>query len=289
MALTKQQLNERKNFIGSSEAKIIAGGDFTAWAKLISEKKGESEPFVTKQLQFMFDAGNHLESFVLDAFANTTKMKYGSAGEGRTVDYNGVPIHSTYDAIASDGNPIEAKTHWGFIPMDDLCDLYEAQCQHHMHTRAKDHCYLAVFFGVHCRFEYRKINRDDAWIKQYLEQCQMFWNWYQNNEMPDEFKVLPPVDWTDQISINMKDLECWDRQMQSGMNLHAQDIIEANKANKIAETAKISIKHYLPDNCRKMVLDLSGNLEGDKIIVTRSKSNTVTLKHQPKKGSKDGN
>ena len=30
MALTKQQLNERKNFIGSSEAKIIAGGDFTA-------------------------------------------------------------------------------------------------------------------------------------------------------------------------------------------------------------------------------------------------------------------
>ena len=69
MALTKQQLNERKNFIGSSEAKIIAGGDFTAWAKLISEKKGESEPFITKQLQFMFDAGNHLESFVLDAFA----------------------------------------------------------------------------------------------------------------------------------------------------------------------------------------------------------------------------
>ena len=117
----------------------------------------------------------------------------------------------------------------------------------------------------------------------------MFWNWYQNNEMPDEFKVLPPVDWTDQISINMKDLECWDRQMQSEMNLHAQDIIEANKANKIAETAKVSIKHYLPDNCRKMVLDLSGNLEGDKIIVTRSKSNTVTLKHQPKKGSKDGN
>ncbi len=39
--------------------------------------------------------------------------------------------------------------------------------------------------------------------------------------------------------------------MQSEMNLHAQDIIEANKANKIAETAKVSIKHYLPDNCRK--------------------------------------
>ena len=87
MALTQQQLNERKNFIGSSEAKIIASGDFKSWAKLISEKKGESEPLISKQLQFMFDAGNHLESFVLDAFGKNTKLKVGSVGQGRTVAY----------------------------------------------------------------------------------------------------------------------------------------------------------------------------------------------------------
>ena len=38
MALTQKQLSERKNFIGSSEAKIIADGSFSDWAKLISEK-----------------------------------------------------------------------------------------------------------------------------------------------------------------------------------------------------------------------------------------------------------
>ena len=289
MALSQKQLNERKNFIGSSEAKLIAKADFREWAKLISEKKGESEPFVSKQLQYLFDAGNHLESFVLDSFQKATKLKANAKGSGRTVDHHDVPIHSTYDAIASDGNPIEAKTHFGFISMVDLCDLYGPQCQHHMHTSAKDHCYLAVFFGVHCRFEYRRVNRDQLWIDEYLEQCKLFWNWYKNDEVPESFHALAPVDWTDQITINMKDLECWDRQMQSEMNLFAQDIIEANKANKLSDTAKVSIKHYLPDNCRKMVLDLSGNLEGDKIIVSRSKTNTITLKHQPKKGSNDGN
>ena len=43
MALSQKQLSERKNFIGSSEAKIIANGSFEDWAKLISEKKGEQQ------------------------------------------------------------------------------------------------------------------------------------------------------------------------------------------------------------------------------------------------------
>jgi hypothetical protein len=289
MALTKQQLSERKNFIGSSEAKIIADGSFADWAKLISEKKGEQERLVTKQLQFMFDTGNYMEAFVLDNFALITDLKVGARGTGKTIDYQGVPIHSTYDAIASDGNPIEAKTHFGFMSMDELCDLYAPQCQHHMHTRAKEYCYIVVFFGVHCRIEYRKLQRDDAWLEMYLDQCKQFWHWYSKDIMPDAFTMLPPVDWTDQITMNMSDLECWDNKMQSEMNLNAQDIIEASKANKIADTAKTEIKHYLPANCRKMVLDLSGNLKGDKIIVSRSKTNTITLKHQPKKENKDGN
>ena len=288
MALTQKQLSERKNFIGSSEARIIADGSFADWAQLISEKKGEQERLITKQLQFLFDTGNFMEPFVLDNFAHITNLKVGARGTGKTIDHEGVPIHSTYDAIASDGNPIEAKTHFGFKSMDELCEMYSPQCQHHMHTRAKEYCYIVVFFGVHCRMEYRKMQRDDAWLKMYLDQCKQFWLWYSKDIMPDSFQMLPPVDWTDQITINMSDLECWDMKMQSDMNLNAQDIIGAAKANKIADTAKAEIKHYLPTNCRKMVLDLSGNLQGDKIIVSRSKTNTITLKHQPKKEENNG-
>ena len=291
MALTQKQLSERKNFIGSSEAKIIANGSFDEWAKLISEKKGEQEFLVTKKLQFLFDAGNHMEPFILDQFQKLDpiakrKLKAAQRGSGRTVDHEGVPIHSTYDAICTDGFPIEAKAHFQFQSIDELAELYSPQCQHHMHTKGTDKCYLVAFFGVHCRMEYLVMQRDDAWLKMYLDQCKQFWHWYTKDIMPDGFITLPPVDWTDQITINMSDLECWDTKMQSEMNLNAQDIIEASKANKIADVAKTEIKHYLPANCRKMVLDLSGNLLGDKIIVSRSKTNTITLKHQPKKEEK---
>lgn len=286
MALTQKQLSERKHFIGSSEAKIIANGSFSEWAKLISEKKGEQERLVTKQLQFLFDTGNYMEPYVLDKFQEISDLKANNRGSGKTVDYQGTPIHSTFDAIASDGNPIEAKTHYGFLSMDELCDLYMPQCQHHMYVSAKDHCYVVAFFGVHCRMEYRKVQKDDQWLEMYVDQCKQFWLWYSKDIMPDAFEMLPPVDWTDQITINMSDLECWDTKMQSEMNLNAQDIIESSKANKIADVAKTEIKHYLPANCRKMVLDLSGNLQGDKIIVSRSKTNTITLKHQPKKEEK---
>ena len=58
MVLTQKQLSERKNFIGSSEAKIIADGSYDAWAKLISEKKGEQKQLFTKQTQFLMASGN---------------------------------------------------------------------------------------------------------------------------------------------------------------------------------------------------------------------------------------
>ena len=99
MALSQKQLSERKNFIGSSEAKIIANGSFEDWAKLISEKKGEQQRLVSKQLQFLFDTGNYMEAFVLDQFENVSNLKANQRNSGRTVDHMGTPVHSTYDAI----------------------------------------------------------------------------------------------------------------------------------------------------------------------------------------------
>ena len=86
MSLSKKQLSERKNFIGSSEAKIIADGSFSDWAKLISEKKGEQERLVTKQLQFLFDTGNYMEPYVLDKFQEISDLKANNRGSGKTVD-----------------------------------------------------------------------------------------------------------------------------------------------------------------------------------------------------------
>ena len=37
MALSQQQLNARRNFIGSSEASIIANGSYSSWYELIEQ------------------------------------------------------------------------------------------------------------------------------------------------------------------------------------------------------------------------------------------------------------
>ena len=51
------------------------------------------------------------------------------------------------------------------------------------------------------------------------------------------------------------------------------------KYNDIADTAKITFKHYMPKNCKRMTFDLEGNNKGFKIVMTRSKTTkAITLK-----------
>ena len=290
MALSQQQLNARRNFIGSSEASIIANGSYSSWYELIEQKRNSLEKIFDKQTRFLMEAGTFMEPFVLEKGEEIMKMKFRNQQSGKTVDHGIAPIHSTYDAIAADGRPVEAKTHWQFRNMDELCDLYAPQCQHHIHTSAKDGCYLVVFFGVRCNLEYRYIKRDQAWIDSYLEQCVKFWSWYRDGVEPEGFELLPPVDWSDMVTMDMSDLPVWDEKMEHEMRVNASDIIESKQAIDIADEAKSVFKHYMPDNCRKMTFDIGGNHKGHKIVMTRSKTTkAITLKHTYPKGEKDGN
>lgn len=284
MALTKQQLEDRKNWIGSSEATIIANGTHDQWFDLIQEKRGEKTKFFKKEEVFRMDAGSHMESFILDKAESDLALKTRHRGAGRTIDKDGVPVHSTFDAMAHNFVPVEAKAHFGFRDMDDLCVLYSAQCQHHMYAAERDHCFLVAFFGVHCRLEMRKINRDEQWLEQYIDNCKSFWDWYINDIPPLEYNPLPPVLYDDMITVNMADMEFFDSKMQSEMNSNALTIIQAKELEGHADLSKTEIKHYMPRNAKRMYLDLTGNhIKGSKIVVTRSRKGQLTCKvYQPK-------
>ena len=68
---------------------------------------------------------------------------------------------------------------------------------------------------------------------------------------------------------------------------HATLSIEAKKAQDEASQSKSDFKDLLPEKCKQMDYDMGGNWEGHMIRVTRSKSNTLTLKHIPPKEAKD--
>ena len=57
MALSQQQLNARRNFIGSSEASIIANGSYSSWYELIEQKRNSLEKIFDKQTRFLMEAG----------------------------------------------------------------------------------------------------------------------------------------------------------------------------------------------------------------------------------------
>lgn len=285
MVLTQQQLDARKHFIGSSDAMRIANGNHDEWFQLMLEKRGDATPKFDKSTLLRMSAGTHLESWVIDTI-NDNRRDYRMphfitvVNNEYDLDHNGTPIHSTLDGRINATNiPVEVKCHFGFRDMDELCELYAPQCQHHMIACGEDHCYLIVFFAVHCRIEIRKIHADKMWIEMYMQNCHQFWQWYQHDIPPISYVPMPPVVYDDMVNLDMSELEFFDSRMQSEMNANASSILEAKRSTEISDLSKIEIRQYMPRNCKRMELALTGNhVEGSKLVATRSKSGTISIR-----------
>ena len=284
MALSQKQLDERKYYIGSSEAKIIASADLEKWHELIEEKHNATSKVFPKTTQRKMDAGTFLEPAVLEWFEEDAKIEVGSYQCGRTrVHKKGnlsVPIHSTYDALTKSDPfiPVEAKCHFGMWDMDKIADMYSAQLQHHIYTGMSDHCWLTVFFGLNANTQYRKINRDQEYIDAYLHNAIQWWNWYEFGVEPKGAEDLMPANWTEMFTMEMSDLESFDANLDKEVVLNAQSIISEKEAKADADKAKIELRHLMPRNCRQMTHRLGGNLKGYKLTMTRTKGREPSIK-----------
>ncbi len=292
--LSKAQLEERKHYIGSSEAATIASGDIEQWIELSEIKNGNVTKAFTKQQRFLMDTGSYLEEYILDKWCIDQKKTLSSRGMGKSVMMQPrnirdsvVPLHSTFDAIMGTV-PIEIKAHFGFRDIDELAELYAPQCQHHMIVSGMDHCYLVAFFGVRCRIEFRQIKKDYAWCDQYINQAAEFWDLHMTDRMQDALPAaLRPVDWSDMITINMTELEGFSQADQKEFNMKAGFIQDAKDLESIATKSKDDFKAKMPKNCKRMDFDCDGNMTGHKVRVTRSKAGTLTCTFIPPKKDKD--
>lgn len=282
MSLTATQLEARRTYIGSSDAKIIYQSDIYAWEELITQKR-EGKPIeFNAAARMRIDAGSFMESFVIDKFGEAAKVKATAWG----IEFDKGYFHSTTDAIANSGHVIEAKTHWGFMDMDELADLYAPQCQHHMLVTNTKFCWLPVFFGKGARLEWRQIKRDDEWLESYQKQAAKFYEWLINDTKPDDMEFMLPPIWSDMYETNVRHMDL-DEQTMAQLNIGAQSIIEAKKAETESKSAKTEFKDLIPEKCKRMDYELTGNWEGHKIRVSRSRSNTLTCTHIAPKEAND--
>ena len=281
--LTEAQIKERATYIGSSDASTIVKANYDDWEKLVLQKTGEEVWKPNKQTQLMMDAGSHMESFIIDQWAEREKRQVNFRGGGKTILINNVPMHSTFDGrVVGDNAPLEIKTHFGFKDMEELCELYAPQCQHHMLVAGSDRCYLVALFGVRCRLEWRMINKDERWCEDYIANCKSFWAYYQG-WTPHDPIAMPPVDYSDMFTMDMKDLPNWSEEDDHLFGFQAQHIMDAKQAVAVGDEAKSMFKAKMPEKCRRMDYALSGNMKGHKIRVTRSRAGTLTCTHIPPK------
>lgn len=285
--LTEAQLKERATYIGSSDASTIVKANYDDWERLVLQKTGKEVWKPNRQIQLRLDAGSHMESFIIDQWAAQEKRDVNFRGGGKTILIDGIPMHSTFDGrVVGDNAPLEIKTHFGFKDMDELCELYAPQCQHHMLVAGSDRCYLVALFGVRCRLEWRMIRKDDNWCEGYIENCKSFWSYYQG-WTPHDPIALPPVEYSDMFTMNMRDLPDWSDEEDHLFGFQAQHIMDAKSAVIVGDEAKSMFKDKIPEKCRRMDYDLGGNMKGHRIRVTRSRSGTLTCTHIAPKEKND--
>ena len=285
--LTEAQIKERATYIGSSDAATIVKANYEEWERLVLQKTGKEVWKPNKQIQLRLDAGSHMESFIIDQWAAQEKRDVNFRGGGKTILIDGIPMHSTFDGrVVGDNAPLEIKTHFGFKDMDELCELYAPQCQHHMLVAGSDRCYLVALFGVRCRLEWRMIKKDEHWCEGYLANCKSFWSYYQG-WTPHDPIALPPVEYSDMFTMDMRDLPDWSDDDDHLFGFQAQHIMDAKSAVIVGDEAKAMFKAKMPEKCRRMDYDLSGNMKGHRIRVTRSRAGTLTCSHIAPKEKND--
>jgi hypothetical protein len=285
--LTEAQLNERSTYIGSSDAKSIASANYEEWEKLVNAKNGTEVWKPNKQTQLLMDTGSYLEPYIIDKWAEANKRQVNFRGGGKTILVNSVPLHSTFDGrVVGDNAPLEIKAHFGFKDIDELAEFYAPQCQHHMIVSGADRCYFVALFGVRCRIEWRMLKKDERWCDDYIANCKSFWAYY-NGDTPQDAIPLPPVDHSDMYVMNMNELPDWSDEDDHLFGFQAQHIMDAKKAIEVSDEAKAMFKNKMPEKCRRMDYDLTGNLKGHKIRITRSRAGTLTCTYVTPKEKKD--
>lgn len=189
--LTDEQIKNRVNFIGGSDAAAVLGlsrwkTPIQVWALktglLPEEDKTDSLPI---------EIGNELEDVVARLFTRRT---------GKTVHrVNETVFHPKYPflganldrRVVGEDAILEVKTASGWKAREwegqDIPQEYIIQVLHYLAVTGKDRGYIAVLIGGNQDFQWKVVERDEALISQIVAKEVEFWTKYV------EPKAMPPL------------------------------------------------------------------------------------------------
>ncbi|WP_456739069.1 MULTISPECIES: YqaJ viral recombinase family protein [unclassified Bradyrhizobium] len=253
--------NDRRHFIGGSDARIIMGNDQDALARLWSEKRGEIEPEDLSE-NLIVQLGTVTE--VLNrAWYQRSSGQIVKDIQKRVRH----PVHkwmgATLDGVVEQtGDVFEAKfmLPWAFTE-EAAAEKHMPQLQHNMWVIAARTAVLSIITGGG-RWVEIKIHADPLYQHLLLTAEKKFWRCVQTGEPPVLFNIETPRPRLEAVKIvDMSNSSQWAEL--------AATYLRTRDAHGEHETAKADLKKLIPEDAKEAT--------GHGIKAKRSKSGAVSF------------
>lgn len=257
--------NDRRHFIGGSDARIIMGNDQDALLRLWSEKRGELEPE---------DLSDNL-IVQLGTVTEVLNRAWYQRSSGQTVKdiQKRVrhPVHkwmaATLDGVVEQtGEVFEAKfmLPWAFTE-EAAAEKHMAQLQHNMWVIAARTSVLSIITGGGKWVEI-KIHADPLYQHLLLTAEKKFWRCVQSGEPPVLFNIETPRPRLEAVKIiDMSTSNQWAEL--------AASYLRTREAHGEHEATKADLKKLMPEDAKEAT--------GHGIKAKRSKSGAISFEAQP--------
>jgi predicted phage-related endonuclease len=253
--------NDRRHFIGGSDARIIMGDDETDLLRLWREKRGEVPPPDFSQ-NLIVQLGTVTEELNRRWFERCTGQRIKDVQRRVRHPINKWMAATLDGVVEQTGAVYEAKfmLPWTFSE-EGAAQKHMAQLQHNMWVTNARSGVLSIITGGGKWVEV-KINADPLYQHLLLTAEKKFWRCVQSGERPHLFGVEPPRPRLEAVRIvDMNSSNAW-------AELSAI-YCRTKAASEEHEAAKLDLKKLVPEDAREAI--------GHGLRAKRSKSDAVSF------------
>lgn len=253
--------NDRRNFIGGSDARIIMGDDEAALLRLWREKRGEAEPQDLSR-NLIVQLGLVTEELNRRWYETCSGLIVKDAQ--KRLHH---PVHkwmaATVDGIVEPSGAVyEAKfmLPWSFSE-EAATEKHMAQLQHNMWVANARNSVLSIITGGGKWVEI-KVGSDPLYQHLLLTAEKKFWSCVQSGELPHLFGVEPPKPRLEAVRIvDMSSSNSWAEL--------AVVYLRTKTANEEHEASKADLKKLVPEDAREAT--------GQGVRAKRSKAGAISF------------